>query len=532
MSGNKDHPTEERSTERADEREVDGSAFTKVGRRTLLKSAGVGVATYSGLRFTTTPSSAASTDGPPNPDDWVMTFEDQFEGTSLDTSNWEIGFGWGMTSTNDDADVSADDVHVENGRLRLDIEHHGDGEVTQGAINSQDLNPIEPPVFVEARMQPAGRAGILPAFWAKPNNENWPPEIDFLEVFNYDGDDDENTAHFNVHYTESGVCDDSSSHASVGSMGHSPGHKVTEQYHVYGCLWMPDYIEFYFDGQHVATVDDPSVMESVNNSGCLPYYMMFTNHVNRVGTPDYSEWWHESTLVDWVRLWDYDPDGEGGTGDDSDGTEHYFWVRADGDEPVTYAFETSGGDISVDDGELDAGEDDEWVSSDGYIAGGVEHNSGGDGFWYHGEITDFAYDAPVDTYIDDQYVDPDSLVDESNPGPEKPSDGSDDDSTDTNTAPVIDRYDVSERGSPNPHADIVVDWAVSDADGDLARVLVQVADATGAIVDAKRTTVSGDAYSDVGYFRIKKARNESFDVTLTVTDSAGASTTATARVTE
>jgi hypothetical protein len=102
----------------------------------------------------------------------------------------------------------------------------------------------------------------------------------------------------------------------------------------------------------------------------------------------------------------------------------------------------------------------------------------------------------------------------------------------TNTDPVVDRYAVTEAGSPNPHADINVEWDVSDADGDLSQVLVQVRDSTGVVVDASRSRVSGETASNVDYFQIKKARGESFEVSISVTDAAGNEVTASRTVSE
>ncbi len=100
------------------------------------------------------------------------------------------------------------------------------------------------------------------------------------------------------------------------------------------------------------------------------------------------------------------------------------------------------------------------------------------------------------------------------------------------TAPAVDSYVVTEAGSPNPHAEITADWSVSDADGDLSSVLVEVFDSTSARVDAASTNVSGSSAAGTDQFKIKKARNESFDVVLTVTDAAGETATATRTVTE
>ena len=106
------------------------------------------------------------------------------------------------------------------------------------------------------------------------------------------------------------------------------------------------------------------------------------------------------------------------------------------------------------------------------------------------------------------------------------------DSSTSDSAPAVDSHSVTEAGSPNPHAEITADWAVSDPDGDLDAVSVEVFDSGGALVDSASTSVSGRSASGSDSFQIKHARNETFGVTLTVTDASGASDSASRSVTE
>ncbi|WP_435361553.1 glycoside hydrolase family 16 protein [Haloarchaeobius sp. DFWS5] len=410
--------------------DVDDNPGGRIDRRDYLKLASIGALTAGGIGLSSF-AGANVTAGPPNPDNWTLDFEDTFDSGSLDTSKWEVGYGWGLTDRNSAGEVSPDEVNVENGRLRLSMRY--DGDITTSAVNTKDIHYYGPGSYWEASIKLPGRTGILPAFWSKPNTEDWPPEIDFVEIFQNDGGkEDTHRAEYHIHYSTSTEPDDSSTHESLDVEYDSPD-DLTNSFHVYGCRWLDDRVDFYFDDIHVGTISDSTAMEALRNGG--PHYMMLTNMIDKVGETDKSEHWSEEMLVDWVRVWvagsdvPTDPPDEPDEPDEpeepEEPQEHYFWVRADGDEPVTYAFESSDGKIRIDDGELSDGESDEWIASDGLTAGGVEDNSGGDGFWYYGDITDFAHDAPVDTYIDDEYVDPESLVDPDNPGPEKPGDDPD-----------------------------------------------------------------------------------------------------------
>jgi hypothetical protein len=101
---------------------------------------------------------------------------------------------------------------------------------------------------------------------------------------------------------------------------------------------------------------------------------------------------------------------------------------------------------------------------------------------------------------------------------------------DTGSAPTVSRFSVSEAGRPDPHAEITAVWDVSDADGDLAGVDIDVADSTGT-VQSVNWSLYGSTASDTDTFRLKGGDSETFEVTLTVTDSAGQTATATRTLT-
>lgn len=92
-------------------------------------------------------------------------------------------------------------------------------------------------------------------------------------------------------------------------------------------------------------------------------------------------------------------------------------------------------------------------------------------------------------------------------------------------APAIEEFTVSESGSPNPHANISVDWLVSDEDGDLDTVTVTVADESGHTVESAETAVSGGRASGSESFKIKQGGGQDYEVTLAVRDASGNDTT-------
>jgi len=103
-------------------------------------------------------------------------------------------------------------------------------------------------------------------------------------------------------------------------------------------------------------------------------------------------------------------------------------------------------------------------------------------------------------------------------------------SEDTESAPTIDKFDVSSESPNNPHAELIVDWTVSDTDDNLDTVEVVVADIDEFETFSSTTNVSGGSASGTDEFKDKFDSGE-YDVTLTVTDTAGNSTSDTKTVT-
>lgn len=391
---------------------------SSVGRRDCLKLTGAGaLAALGGGTLLVNNASAVTEGGPANQEDWTVAFEDNFDSGTLDTSSWGIGWGWGVNTNNGPSTIVEENVEVSNGMLRL---HATPGDSTNyyvGGVHSKNNVTFSPPVYLEARMRSMDLPGSTNAFWSKPNSEAWPPEIDFMECPTARIDE---TMH-NIHYSGSGTCGDSSTHQTShnGSTTASRGN-YAEDFYIFGCLWTGDEIAHYVDGNLIGRTTDSNVLNSTNN--CGDFYMMLNNLVGGWPpgeVPPESDWDNYKTVteVDWVRVWDYTP-GSGSTGDSTD-SEHYLWARSGDGNEMSFAFEASGGNVRLD---PESTTEDYWVSEDGTTGGGTTSKTSSlPGFRYAGEITDLKYSGSLDLFVDNQSVDPDSLVDSSNPGPDEPS---------------------------------------------------------------------------------------------------------------
>lgn len=126
-------------------------------------------------------------------------------------------------------------------------------------------------------------------------------------------------------------------------------------------------------------------------------------------------------------------------------------------------------------------------------------NGGIDTYEFSGEITDVYVDEPIPILVNGTQIDLSQFTSD----------------------PVIDRFDVSEVGSKNPHANIIAEWDVSDDDGDLSNVTVDVIDQSGATLDSSTTSVSGDVAYDVDYFELRHVDGQTFEVRITAADATG-----------
>jgi beta-glucanase (GH16 family) len=239
---------------------------------------------------------------------WTMAFQDEFDGTSLNTAKWdatwltgESGYSLPMNEYMNNCFHSSQ-ATVANGSLRLASSPNSntscrkkDGSVAPyvtGVVTSHRRSS-DPSTkgyataygYFEARMNlPVRNGGIVnfPAWWTNGAGLNWPElgEIDIMEELG------KGTPCWHYHYQ-----DGSGAHQGPGGCISTIGGQTVDWsgWHTYAARWEPGKITFYFDGRQVASWTSGVVSAE---------HFLILNH-SMDGTP-----YTNTTMdVDYVRVW-------------------------------------------------------------------------------------------------------------------------------------------------------------------------------------------------------------------------------------
>ena len=222
---------------------------------------------------------------------WVLTFNDEFDGSTLDEARWSNGFGWGQATRSDYGWCDPNNNVVSGGVLLQRIERRATGgqPFAVGCINTKKKF-AQQYGYWEARIRAARCFGARTAFWGKPNDESWPPEIDVVEV-NGDGPKRARRAKFTVHWRAGGH------HRSHGADYSGPD--FSDDYHIYGAEWTPDGVRFFVDG--VERWHTRAGADFLDNGG--PFYTILNSQVIDRGSTCGDIPSRSASYVDWVRVW-------------------------------------------------------------------------------------------------------------------------------------------------------------------------------------------------------------------------------------
>jgi beta-glucanase (GH16 family) len=179
--------------------------------------------------------------------DYKLVWNDEFNGSHLDTTRWTSGLPWKGSEDghwhNDQyaSYITDDDVSVSGGSLHLTCrrqEIHGkkqDFHFTEGFVHTSGKYQFTYG-YAEARCKSPMDAGpgMWPAFWTL--STGWPPEFDIIEVW---------TAEPRIH--QGYAYANPNGRGEIWKSYHKKG-VTLNGYHTFGMEWGPGYIFFNIDG--------------------------------------------------------------------------------------------------------------------------------------------------------------------------------------------------------------------------------------------------------------------------------------------
>jgi beta-glucanase (GH16 family) len=234
-------------------------------------------------------ASAAEWDKP----GWELTFQDEFDGSSLDTAKWKTRYKWGEAIINSELQAYVDDAFVvQNGLLGI-VGKHESGQYANQTLDYRSgvICSVHEQTYgyFEARVKVPKGQGYWPAFWllgavGTPNVN----EIDILELLGHDTD----TAYMTVHWGQSYDV----GHESDGTSFDGPD--FSADFHLFAVEWDAGKISWFIDGIERYTHTGDGVSH-------VPMYMILNLAIGGgwPGAPDATTVFPGTFEIDYVRAY-------------------------------------------------------------------------------------------------------------------------------------------------------------------------------------------------------------------------------------
>ncbi len=243
----------------------------------------------------------------------TLVWSDEFNGTSIDSANWEYDIGdgtakgipgWGNNElqyyTNRPENARIEDFPGGGRGLVIEAkkESYEGSAYTSARLLTQGLQSFTYG-RIEARIKlPIGQ-GIWPAFWMLGSNidtVSWPAcgEIDIMEYLGQEPD----KVHGTIHY--------GAPHASSGGHYNLPNGNFSDGFHVFAIKWAKGKIRWYVDGESYSAKSNwNSSVGDFPSPFDKPFFLLLNMAVggNWPGSPNDSTEFPQKMYVDWVRVY-------------------------------------------------------------------------------------------------------------------------------------------------------------------------------------------------------------------------------------
>jgi len=289
-------------------------------RRTRYRTTRTALVATATLSLILSASLAASAAAPKAPDDGpsraaaaALTWSDEFDGaagSAPSSANWNLetgGGGWGnnelQTYTNSRNNSALDG----NGNLVITARQEGGGYTSARLTTKGKVQPQYG--RLEARIKIPRGQGIWPAFWMLGGQfpgTQWPDagEIDIMENIGREPNRVHGTLHGSGYFGGNPI---------TGSYQHPQNWSFADDFHTFAIDWSPNSITWLVDGNAYQTFTSADTRGNpwVYNQ---PFFFILNVAVggNWPGYPDGSTQFPQQMVVDYVRV--YDSQGGGGGG--------------------------------------------------------------------------------------------------------------------------------------------------------------------------------------------------------------------------
>ena len=273
--------------------------------------------------YTAVTLSVATPASAPAPAGLELVWSDDFDGTTIDPTKWDVFTGnYGTPKRVQIYSDAPENVRVENGALILKATLE-DGQWYSGMVSTNDVQEPNNSRFArgnlgwtfgrfEIRARVPHATGMWPALWMRPiNNEyggGWPlnGEIDILEYIGPNHNPQNPNAPINelianAHWQQNGRRRQRSGHFDLG--GPQAAAAFVSQWHTYAVEWTPHRLEYFVDGRSVHVIEN----WTSDTGGIGPFDQNFDIIINLqvggwAGNPVPSSAGSQME-IDWVRVY-------------------------------------------------------------------------------------------------------------------------------------------------------------------------------------------------------------------------------------
>ncbi len=235
-----------------------------------------------------------------------LKFEDEFNGSSLNSSKWshqtgtgsQYGlWGWGNGELQY---YRSENTTVSDGTAKITVKSESFEGKEYTSSRFTTLNKFS---FrygkVQARIKTVDGKSLWPAFWLLPVGGNWPcdGEIDIMEQGGHVGGINETTGAAHL-----GECGGASTYETF-DLKNPAGVSYANDFHIYEIQWSKDKIAWYVDDKKVFQVTPESYPGKTWPFNSSDWYILLNLAVDKSG-PNSNTQFPSQMEIDWVRVYE------------------------------------------------------------------------------------------------------------------------------------------------------------------------------------------------------------------------------------